>query len=624
MPAMKFDKDTLIRQRFWVGLGVFVLLWTILILTTWSRGPSAVKEVKEPADKATTAMKGLSPKNENYWAPLDKTKAFYDSQIGGVWMTAWLSQKPWITWPESTQKDKFDPAIIWEKAQNFEEWKKLFEDPEIYVRITGRFPELYRDEFYDEKTPAKSFFKQVEPVEFKGGLDGYKAMMAPTAGNASASLGAVGPGRPGLGAPGANIPGAGQAGGRTIDNCFPKKPSCAECWYAQEDYWIKREMMNAVKRTLEATGKCVHEDRGFWTGAAYRIQHPGMEFSTATDAVPRPETGTTIKARHRFRNASWELDLLFVEANGKLQISNNSTIRNVHVSKRIQALSTPPAQKGRQRGPITFMVRQYPEGERSNPREFKLDISGADQAADQFTPIGSAMEGKARSIEVAFDPNLPFEVEQVFDWSACPVRRIDDIRTCYNAHRTADRPLKPHRTLYKPDDTAATTGQPGGLGPQPAPAPMGDQPGAAAAAAMAPPSDPNGLEQNRYYNVTDPDRDLPFAMVVVLEQPHMNDFLVQIANSDLRIQITQVQFRRVRDVAPPPPADISDPTMPPRLGGPGDVRGPGPGPGVHQPGGLTSGEGDPNLVEVTVYGIAAMYEKCAKPDTAKKDGQTKP
>jgi hypothetical protein len=142
--------------------------------------------------------------------------------------------------------------------------------------------------------------------------------------------------------------------------------------------------------------------------------------------------------------------------------------------------------------------------------------------------------------------------------------------------------------------------------------------------ALPQPTEYNSLERNRYLNATDTCRDLPFAVVLVVEQAHMHDFLVQLANSQLRVQITQYHFNRVRDVAPNP-VESADPSRPGTR--PEDIRGR-PDTGRPDPGRPGTAVGterkDPNLVELTVYGIAAMYEKFnTKADAPKADG-TKP
>ena len=123
-----------------------------------------------------------------------------------------------------------------------------------------------------------------------------------------------------------------------------------------------------------------------------------------------------------------------------------------------------------------------------------------------------------------------------------------------------------------------------------------------------PKTEANGLERNRYLNATDTTRDLPFAVVLVMEQPHIADFEVELANSRVRIQITQEEVRRLRNVAPappPPPEQATGTTTPPPMG-------------QTPPNAPAEVKMDQNLVEVTIYGIAALYEKFNEKKEEKK------
>ena len=73
-----------------------------------------------------------------------------------------------------------DDTLVPERSS----WKKAFEDEKVSNRLRDRIRlGLYKEQFHDpEKAPQRSFFKMVAPVEYKGGLDGFKTMMAPTAG----------------------------------------------------------------------------------------------------------------------------------------------------------------------------------------------------------------------------------------------------------------------------------------------------------------------------------------------------------------------------------------------------------------------------------------------------------
>src|SRR5205085_569978 len=126
------------------------------------------------------------------------------------------------------------------------------------------------------------------------------------------------------------------------------------------------------------------------------------------------------------------------------------------------------------------------------------------------------------------------ELEELYDWVNCPVRRIDDIRLGYHSHRTEIYPLKPGNAtavLSKADAEQPASPAPG----QPPPPP--------AAGAQAVPAEPtpNGIPRARYMFVSENARHMPVAMLLVVEQTHVHDVLVALSNSRLRVQTTQVQ-----------------------------------------------------------------------------------
>jgi len=179
------------------------------------------------------------------------------------------------------------------------------------------------------------------------------------------------------------------------------------------------------------------------------------------------------------------------------------------------------------------------------------------------------------------------------------------------------------------------------------------------------------FDRNRYMFVTDQSRHLPVAMTLTVDQSHLHEVLVAIANSRLRFQTTQVEFRRVPTAAPAggaptnpfspggpsserppfsasgtpsgagnssmggPPAGVPQRPIGPMPGGSsaslpgsGSASRPGsgsppmpgsgsplfPGSGTPPPSGATGAApavepDNPNLVEVTIYGIASLYER---------------
>jgi len=185
------------------------------------------------------------------------------------------------------------------------------------------------------------------------------------------------------------------------------------------------------------------------------------------------------------------------------------------------------------------------------------------------------------------------------------------------------------------------------------------------------------LERKRYLDFTPQVRWMPVGVSIIVDQEYAQDFQVAMVNSRLRVQPTQVEWRRahgvrsevsptdkkdkdssddknpsVGEATPPgfgpttisprqmyqggssayrPPAAPSGgfPTLPPKGAGSPFPPGKGgmpflPGGYAGNPTGLLPGVGsttpvdedDPNLVELTVYGIASLYERYTPPKNA--------
>jgi hypothetical protein len=713
---MKLDKETFSKQRFWFALGGFVLLFLIALFTAKASVPGKIQAEKKKYDEPNAGLdketKG-DPKNDSFWKPWDAQADFLKGRISVVHGDAWKLQNERIKFPGS-QRVKLDEW--WTSAEKFEDWyKRINEGTGSDAARDDYRDRLYKQQFYDldrqlrpedkaTKPADINLAKMLSPVEFKGGLEGFSTMMAPTIGTATGGgFGPPGPGERRGGAPmiGAREGAGPGAGGRGIDNFFTRRPTPEEVWYAQEDFWVKSEMLYAVRRTLDSVGKMTREEPGFWANLGQQAQYPDRRFTPYEPIQGRADTGRHYvpEAENRFRNVNWEMHLAFEEDDGgNLFVSGHSTLRNVNPGHRVQAgTGTGPVDKDTKETKAALLFRliqrkpQYKLSERGmkalrsasvpdkvlaklQPIQEK-DVYGARKPLDEdlkkalsaeelqqfqdrivstmkyeeekpkswtlkvktqdlpWNAVGEFSESKELKKDEAIDPRQPFEIEQVFDWRSAPVRRIDDILTCYHAHRDAKVQLKAHKILAKPpEDKPGDAGAPGAAapvpppGPQPGPGGVGDM---GAAGPMLPqPTEANGLERNRYLNVTDTCRDMPFAVVVVLEQQHLHDFLVQLANSNLRIQITQVHFTRVRNVGP----TMGDETAPmdPMNIRPG--RPPGPPRGERGERGERGSEGapqvadgaaDPNLIEVSIYGIAALYEKFSPPkppeDAAKAD-----
>jgi hypothetical protein len=588
------DKESLKKNQFWYLLGGIGFLLLILIPVTLF-GMSGGADEKKKYESAANNVKGAKqPKNANFLPPWQRYQKVFADQKDGVWKKAWDTQKDLYTWP-SKQVD-FNKWM----AYPAETGKAMTTDARREYRL------LYPQQFKSED-PLRDLEKSVAPAVFNGGATGFETIMGPTTVSGGASGGpgrGVGerPGtaeRPGFGErPG----GPGVAEGIAFTGVFSDSskdpPLPEEIWILQEDFWVKKEMLRIVRE----------------------VQQSAARFK------PVEEKGDP-KVR-RFRNGTWEFKFI-VEGN---KLSNESTLTNVSPSRAAVPLGGKDA-KG-----LRVQLRQ------GDNLSFGLEISGEPVPSNKpkmFKELDEKNWGKPLEVK-QLDLSKPFELEQVLDWSNAPVRRIDALRTAKHSHRTAKSSLVPHPAFKPADDSGAGTAAPakpggpatpGGTTPG-VPAPGGTAPGGTGERDAAPGTTPGatgsgtelyGLERNRYIIAKETSRHLPIAMVLVVEQAHVNDVLIAIANSPLRIQTTQIAFHDVPLKAPTSEStDSASPDrpkgMPPGLpfsrddrkpgvapGGPIVPGGPGERPGS-QPGAQVE-EVDTSLVELTVYGIATLYER---------------
>src|SRR5262249_26455855 len=93
-------------------------------------------------------------------------------------------------------------------------------------------------------------------------------------------------------------------------------PSTEECWLAQEELWVKRQLLKDLRKALD-------------TAAA---------FPEGTDPNGAAQGGT---AAVKFRNASGEIPLqLEPDEKNRIRVSGKSTIKNITPSRRTLSLAT--------------------------------------------------------------------------------------------------------------------------------------------------------------------------------------------------------------------------------------------------------------------------------------------
>jgi hypothetical protein len=303
-------------------------------------------------------------------------------------------------------------------------------------------------------------------------------------------------------------------------------------------------------------------------------------------------------------------------------ISDKSTIKNINISGRTQALANPRTNKG-----LLFSLEQT----RGKGR-YEMEIAGE--------PVQAGQQATLKRTYDTAPVNLaePFEVEQVLVWELAPVRRIDRLELAYQSHRTVSTDLKARDDLKKldPDTTEAPAATPGthpgtpvGAPPVGAPPERGGLPlpGQTGGRGSTPADVTriNKIPRARYLHVKEQARHLPIAMRLIVDQAYIHEVLAAVANSRLRIQTTQVTMQQAggvtRQAGGSSGSATGTGTTPagrlPAPGGEGAKKRPPmpmPTPGREEAtpkaGEATAQVQDTaRLVELSIYGIATLYER---------------
>ena len=612
--ASKFDKETLKKHLFWILLGVFVLFWFVGVVIAILPGDDTAEKAYKTSKKGVEDTKKNGVKTAAYQEPWKKHGAKFREHKDKIWAKAWKQQEGMYTWPVSMLKEAARPLYPEDPFVRDGTGKKNVTEDQ---KIRSTFRTWYHEQF-------DGLEELVYPAQFSGGFD----------------------------------------------TVFPEQkwdrespPTQEEIWLAQEDYWVRRELLFLIRQAMSAV-------------ALFQEIPQGKD--------DKPPEG--IAAKRVFRNANWELTLLIetVKDRKNWVISDRSTIKNISVDERTQVLANPRTQRGL---PFRFQT---------DVAYRDIFISGEPLPFGKEAPIFQAGLEKSKRTVAPIDinnPERPFFIEQQLDWEISPVRRVDMIALARHSHRTFVGGLKPNPELkaLEPVETpektdASGTGSPGGSGSM-TPSGGGPPPGGGSAMQMGSPGGAGGpggtggpggagaateittinkIPRDRYLHVTPQCRHLPIVVKLIVDQAHIHDILSSFSNSRLRMQITQVSFHHVRDVTrstasevpgtggsktptgPKMPDGPDGPTSPPGIGGssnpnrgmmmppmPGSSMTPG---GSMAPGGgrvifgrpTGGGEGgntrpaggggvlgtskarvidNARLVELSIYALASIYER---------------
>jgi hypothetical protein len=371
-------------------------------------------------------------------------------------------------------------------------------------------------------------------------------------------------------------------------------------------------------------------------------------------------------ARQRLRNANWELELLLEQAelNGKkeLVISSKSKIKNVHPQGRTLNLNGVRFRVSQGEKEVTFTVQDEPLPwgqaiEMGHSKNWPVKIPGFNPRLDEYPlQVEQVLDWYTSPIKRIDAIQLGYNSDRTANLLAA---NNEDLKA--KTYGSTD----PNATPTTSTTPTSPTAPPSPTSAPPAPEnddrPRGEYGFGGVGARPNADLTPNGLDRKRYYEINDQVRRIPFGMALVVDQAYIQDVLTAFENSRLRIEPCQHHYQQIRGVRPySPEEEERQPgeggdrrptgdrpiggrldTAPPRgeddrprrgVGvplpepgpsrGPGPLPGPGPGPGGIRP--TPGGTGpedqtsavitdDPNLVQLTFYGIAALYERYRPP-----------
>lgn len=529
--AVKLDKDFVIKHRFWILTGVFVILALVPLFLLTTSVSATVAQATEGYTKAKKAVEGIngSVPNQSFIDAYNVKDNFVAAKKKVLHNEAWQAQKSMMTYPDSLTpivKDKYF-------GDNIE-----FHDLDKFAR-----------EYAKQLPEAVMEVKPLLPQE------GFENGVVQFAGNSINGVLRL----------------------AVEFNSLP--PTKEDFWLAQEDLWVKRELLRVIRDANDLVARFHATDEEKPAPVKKPEQPKTADGAAAPDAkpaegtppaavekpAPKPVAKKPIDLNHRvFRNQHWELDLT-------LKADKDEKKRDVYT--------------------VGGTIKNIGKRRRSLGIVFKVLMQPGPDAAGIALPVDREPLGVGETWTIPAQPFTPqqiafeglFGVEELLTWRTAPVKRIDVIELDYSSSRMANRTLKPPRWYTPPvDETPAggeAPGMPGGgMGSKLKDMTGGDGPGGPGGMMGAGASlvSKNGMVLNRYIDTNEQVRHMPVGMVVVADDEHLSELLSAFSNSRLRIQVTQCHWQVCREKMAPLSADAA-PTGPTAPGIPGRA---GPGAGL--------------------------------------------
>jgi hypothetical protein len=591
---MKVDKEFLKKHQFWLLLGFAVFLWLIslgvVLIGPRSKAAAAAKDYTNAQKKYVVPN---DPKNKFFLTAWIERKDVYSKQKNEVWEEAWKTQDNLMTWPGNMLT-----------ATNTDLNAASFGDAVGPDSIQRYKADLYRSQFpQDPKNPDLSTFLAIgnnETVYFPIAWD--KTVLG--------------------------------------EHDWKDDPSTEECWLAQEELWLRREVFRILTTTLRSIGtfKEVREEvfpkvLGLAGGPALEalLKKEPQLYPVIYKERPTPKEQPSILKSRLFRNHSWEVELFLEKeptSKDRLQISKLSTIKNINPYERSMALVN-----GGQG--LQLRIRQGEQARNLTP------------LIGQLLPYGNSATLDKTAAFADLDLRNDFVLEEVFNSVTSPIKKIVHLDVGPNAQSSrvaAMYDLEANRMApveEKKENTGGATGGFGAMGGGPGamgggPGAMGGFPGGAMGggpgamggsanqmggnpgAAAKSEKTPNGFPRKRYTLVNESVRRIPIAFTVIIDQAQRSELLTAVTNSRLRLSTNQAHWRHCEPVpvaaTTTPPATTTTP-MGSGSGRGSDIgmapMGTGGRPTEEKPGAMA--EDNLNLIELSIYDVAILFERFKPP-----------
>jgi len=551
------NNDALKKHHFWILVGMVPLLVLIAVIMITSGVGGAISERKAAIEKAQKEIASKSsPKPVRLIQEMDKLIERVASKRGDLWKANWESQKHIYIWPKSRNFDNFARKI-----------KKLVrqEDKEVETEVLE--PVRLEDLKFGDPIPNNA--------------DQYAAFKSPSLYLAMYSNADPKQGRSGTGIADQLAPTQFLGGWQSVLRhvaAFPERQLTSEqIWLLMEDYWVQRALLldlKGVNDQIAAFTPVRYEDNG-----------------QVIDDPQNPQ-GPQNPLRRRFQSRIWEVTLEVKQRGNQRYLEGE--LRNLTDRVQILGINRSMTLKvwldagpnGSVDGiqPVEFKIGgEYVPGRGAT--RFAKDSQGKDIAipADRIVIRPDANDTNLSKYPNVIPPGTNVtriaKVEQVFDATTVPIRRIDALALGYTDSRWAMKTklVKPKFPAFEKDEETTGSGSTLGGPPDGSAGAVGSSlsgppPGTTSTGVGSPDSGYPGMpgmggtgttrqgtlmgagtlesvvdaNRRRYVDVTDQVRRMPVALVIVVDQDYMQDVLLSLANSPLRFQVTQVTWNRFR------------------------------------------------------------------------------